>query len=318
MSGKAGNLWVGIHRELVAGLDRPDLSTQFRVLPMRTVLVLLPLAGLVALLSCCSHDTTPSTPAPEPSEGAPMDASGSSGTAGAGALQSSPSRSPVSAPAPQGPIDPASTGTIRGVVLFEGEPPKPVAMSVTDSVCAQHGPSVVMETVLVDKGKLANVFVTVSKGLEKVVLPPVDASPVLLEQKNCAYVPHVQGMRVGQELRVRNGDKTTHNVNIRSSKNDGQNPTQPAGSPDIVWKPSKEELGVPLECNLHNWMKAFVCVESHPFFAVSATDGKFEIKGLPPGSYTLTAWHEKYGKQTAKATLEPNGTLALVFTFKKP
>jgi len=124
-------------------------------------------------------------------------------------------------------------------------------------------------------------------------------------------------MRAGQKLLVTNSDASTaHNVNIRSRSNEAKNPVQPPGGAPIEWSPTKKELGVPFECSLHPWMKAFVCVVEHPWYAVSASDGSFTLEGVPPGEYVLEAWHEKYGKKTAKVALEAGGSGQATMTFR--
>lgn len=217
---------------------------------------------------------------------------------------------------PRGPIDPAKTGTITGVVVFDGTAPERKTLSTNTGGCPAHTAPLLTEDVVVENGKLANVFVHIKDGLAGWDLPPLAPDSVDMNQHGCQYVPHVLGMRTGGKLLVKNSDPTTHNVNIRTKASDAMNPLQPPGGKAVEWSPSKKELGVPFECNLHPWMRSYVCVVDDPWFAVSATDGAFTLSGVPPGDYVLEAWHEKYGKKTANVALEPGGNATATFTFK--
>lgn len=211
---------------------------------------------------------------------------------------------------PRGSIDPAQVGKITGIVRFDGEPPKREELSIGGSGgCPEHPTPVFEESAVVHDGRLANVFVWIKDGLEGWDVPPVRSTPCSMDQRGCLYVPHVLGMRVGETLRISNSDsKTTHNVNIRSRNNESLNPVQAPGGKPVEWKPEKREIGTSFECNVHPWMKAWVCVVDHPWFAVSGADGSFELAGVPPGDYVVEAWHEKFGKKTLNVSLDPAST----------
>ncbi|MFN0009744.1 MAG: carboxypeptidase regulatory-like domain-containing protein [Planctomycetota bacterium] len=218
---------------------------------------------------------------------------------------------------PRGAIDPSQTGTISGVVRFDGKPPerRPLAIGGTGG-CPDHPTPVFEEAAIVNDGKLANVFLWIKDGLEGWDLPPAGTESRMMDQRGCLYVPHVLGMRAGETLLINNSDAmTTHNVNIRSRSNDAMNPVQPPNGQPIEWRPKKKELGVAFECNLHPWMRAFVCVVEHPWFAVSGEDGTFVLQGVPPGDYVVEGWHEKFGKRTAKVTLTAGGSAEVALTF---
>jgi plastocyanin len=279
-------------------------------------LAALVLLGTVACGGEAKPAPAPSSPALPPAAAAPTEKPDPKADETPTAPPQVPSPDAASSAAPSGPIDPATVGSIRGVVRFAGTPPKRLPVQITAAGCGEHASPPLFETVIVENGKLANVFVTIRKGLEKVEVPPASDVPVELDQQGCLYVPHVRGMRTGQTLKIQNDDQVTHNVNLRESKNATFNQVQAAGSPDVEWKPLKRELGVEFACDLHPWMKAYVCVEEHPFWAITGSDGAFTLQGLPPGGYTLEAWHEKYGKQTLKVVVPKQGQAEAEFTFK--
>jgi hypothetical protein len=225
----------------------------------------------------------------------------------------------TAAPVAKKAVDPATVGSIRGVVRFEGKAPKRTPMDIAGSGgCPAHdGTPQLTEDVIVNDGKLANVFVQL-RGADGWIAPAPAPRTVVLDQTGCMYRPRVLGMRVGDALRVKNSGPTTHNVNIRASRNDGANPQQPPNGADIEWKPTKREVMVPLECTLHPWMKAWVGVLDHPWFAVSGAEGAFSIEGVPPGEYELEGWHEKLGKCTAKIVVPAHDTASIEIVYRAP
>jgi hypothetical protein len=138
---------------------------------------------------------------------------------------------------------------------------------------------------------------------------------VTLEQKGCQYKPHVIAVRGGQELKVVNSDPTTHNIHPSPNNNRESNQSQPAGVP-LSMTFAREEIAIPVKCNIHPWMRSYIAVFKHPFFAVSGKDGSFEIDNLPAGNYTLTAWHEKLGTSVQKITIGDSETKTIQFAFK--
>lgn len=222
------------------------------------------------------------------------------------------------------PWDPASgTATITGTVKFDGKQARmrPIDMAGADEKCAElhGGQRVKPETVIVnDNGTLRNVFVWVKKGVEGWSFPPPEGNAVL-NQEGCLYHPHVQGMRMGQSLAVKTSDPTAHNVHGYGKVNRSFNRSQPAGAADVVIDMRREEAGPPMKvkCDIHPWMNAYVAVVDHPFFAVTGPDGSFELKNLPPGTYTIEAWHEKYDTIEQTVTIGDKETKALEFTYPK-
>lgn len=278
---------------------------------MRSAPVLLAVSLFLAPLASSCGDSSSSSASPGAESSAPKSTDPS-----ADAPDSAP-RSPKSTAGPRGPIDPAQVASIHGVVRFEGDPPKRKELSISGTGgCPDHPTPVLEESAIVHDGRLANVFVHVKDGLDGWDLPPPSTSPRAMNQQGCLYVPHVLGMRVGETLLVRNSDTaTTHNVNIRSRSNESLNPVQPPGGQPIEWTPKKREIAASFECNLHPWMKAYVCVVDDPFHAVTAEDGSFTIEGLPPGDYLLEAWHEKFGKKTLKVALSPRAVSEVALAY---
>ncbi len=214
-------------------------------------------------------------------------------------------------------------GTLTGVVNFVGTPPEPKTISMgADAVCESSNSNAVAEDVIVKDGALQNVFVYVKDGKtadnKNINSLGFDApaQAQVLDQQGCQYVPHVVGVQVKQKLSVTNSDATSHNINLQAAKNEKSNPSQGPGAPPFERTFARPETLIPVKCNQHPWMKAYIGVLSHPFFAVSGADGKFEIKGLPPGTYTVVAWHEKFKQeQTQSITVGAKETKEATFKF---
>jgi hypothetical protein len=213
-------------------------------------------------------------------------------------------------------IDPATAGTVSGTIVFDGAAPAPIVTDVSaDAVCSTNpvtDPALTQEVAVKD-GKLANVFVYVSKGLDGTFDPPAEA--VTLDQKGCRYHPHVLGMVAGQKIKIINSDATLHNVHPTPKNNPAFNLAQPTAGKVDEKSFDKEEVMVPVSCDVHGWMHSYIGVLNHPAFDVSKEDGKFTFKA-PPGTYTITAWHEKLGKQDQQVTIGKGETKDVTFTFK--
>jgi plastocyanin len=164
-------------------------------------------------------------------------------------------------------------------------------------------------------GAFANVFVYVKDGLGNRVFPVPSTSPALA-QKGCTYRPHVLGIQVGQSLDIVNDDATLHNIHAVPMANQEFNMAQALQGMRQQKVFSTKEVMVPFKCDVHRWMSAFVGVVDHPYFAVTKADGTFELKGLPPGTYTIEAVHEKLGTQTLSVTVGEKETKDVAFTFK--
>jgi plastocyanin len=235
-----------------------------------------------------------------------------SGNEAAPASTQGPSTQPISQ------IDPATAGTIEGTVKLSGKAPERIEIDMAqDPACAMspEGKNLT-EGMLAKGGKLANVYVYVKDGLgNKVYAAPQE--PAVLDQKGCRYVPHVLGAMVGQQVEFRNSDPTMHNVHMQPTVGGNQqfDISQPPNGGTTRHAFAQPELMIPVRCNNHPWMQAFLNVAPNPFFAVSGEDGRFTIHGLPPGTYTLAAVQEQLGQQQTTVTVPAHATAAAAFTF---
>jgi plastocyanin len=185
-----------------------------------------------------------------------------------------------------------------------------------DPVCAkQHRSPVLAQEVLVDTmGDLENVVVFVAEGLgDRTFQAPVE--PVVVEQKGCLYQPHVLAMRANQPLELVNDDATSHNIHPLPANNREWNKAEPPGS-KMEETFAREEIAIPVKCNVHPWMRGYIAVFKHPFFAVTNKDGSFDLGNLPSGTYTIKAWHEKLGTASQTVTVGENETKVISFVFK--
>ncbi|MEP6715096.1 MAG: carboxypeptidase regulatory-like domain-containing protein [Terriglobia bacterium] len=227
-----------------------------------------------------------------------------------------------SAPKPEASLppahtDPATAGIVSGRVLFQGDAPKmpQIDMSSNPNCERQHHAPQYAETVVVNKnGTLRNVFVRIKDGLPKAQWP-VPAKSAVLDQNGCVYEPHVLGIMEGQDLEIVNNDPVNHNVHAECQINAAWNESQPPRAEHKFKKFTAEEILFPVTCSVHPWMRSYIGVSAHPFFAVTGDDGSFSLKGVPPGTYTIEAVHEKYGRKEGKVTLAPSGTATIEFTY---
>ncbi len=216
-------------------------------------------------------------------------------------------------------IDPATAATLTGKVLFDGKAPRArkISMGAVPECAKLHdGKAVFTEQVVVnDNGTLRNVFVYVKGGLEgQSFAKPKEAAN--LDQKGCLYTPHVLGIQAGQELLIHTSDPTTHNIHPMPQKNREWNTSMPPNAKPLKRTFKRPEIMIPVKCNVHPWMRAYVGVLRHPFFAVSNEEGAFEITGLPPGEYVIEAWHEKHGTTEQKVVLGATETKSVEFTIQ--
>ncbi|HEY0169716.1 MAG TPA: carboxypeptidase regulatory-like domain-containing protein [Pyrinomonadaceae bacterium] len=213
-------------------------------------------------------------------------------------------------------------GSVAGAVSFAGAMPAKKGISMdADPVCASANADPHAEDIVVNGDKIANVFVYIKEGttggknISGLQFAP-STQPAVLDQRGCQYVPHVVGVQVNQTVNFTNSDPTTHNVNVDAKQNEKFNQGQSSGAPPIAKQFKRAETVIPVKCNQHPWMRAYVGVLQHPFFAVTDKDGKFEIRNVPPGTYTLVAWHEKYQQGlTQSVTVGAGAAAAADFSF---
>ncbi len=193
--------------------------------------------------------------------------------------------------------DPSTYGVIRGTVKFKGKHWKAGPLDRAGSAeCIDRRPEPIMsEEFLIGPGDtLGGVLVYIRKGVSS--WPSSPSGPAVIDQINCQYVPHHLVMRAGQELVVKSSDPFLHNVKAMAGPNKPFNQAMSTvGQFSVTF--SKPEIGKHFSCSVHGWMEAFVTVLPHPLYAITATDGTFEIKGVPPGKYQLTFWHQPIANQ---------------------
>lgn len=214
-----------------------------------------------------------------------------------------------------------ATALIKGRVVFEGTPPKQKKLAIgRDQLCVRHN----------EKNPLLNESLVVSdeKGIRDVVVfiksfPQswdfeTPAQPVRIIQKGCRYIPHVVSVMEQQAILVKNDDRTSHNVHIMAEYNMVKrvNFAQVFEAEDeVIFK--RSEIGAYFKCDIHSWMRSYICVFDHPFHTVTAADGSFEIGKLPPGEYEISIWHQKLGTQSQTVQLKDGETTVVDFSMKK-
>jgi plastocyanin len=207
------------------------------------------------------------------------------------------------------------SGSISGKVTFEGTPAKQhtIDMSQEPSCAKQHTTPATTESVVTGPNNtLENVVVYISAGAQDESAP---SQPVVLTQKGCRYAPHVTVLQVNQELEIVNDDQTFHNIHPLPKNNREWNKSQPPGSPPVEDKYARPEF-IPVKCNIHPWMNGTLAVLKNSHYAVTSGQGEFKLSNLPPGTYTINAWHESYGEQTQEVTITGSETKAVNFVFK--
>jgi hypothetical protein len=222
----------------------------------------------------------------------------------------------MSGPARVASAQAAARGTIKGHIRLSGkEPGNPVIRMGKDPMCAaiNRGKQVVQETVLASlDGSLANVFVRLQGTFPPT---PVPTEPVTIDQRSCIYVPRVMGVRVGQTLQVRNDDEILHNVHSLSVKSNSFNVSEPKAGMVQQFKMKDEEVMLRIKCDVHSWMTTYVGVVSNPYFAVTNKAGLFEIANVPPGTYSILAWQERYGPVMKTVTVKAGAAATVDFTY---
>lgn len=229
--------------------------------------------------------------------------------------------SPLSQPQPAASyfkVDPATAGAITGTVRYLGKRSAPLTIDMSeDPACVQahHGRAHDESLLVSPRGGLGNSFVYISKGLEGKTFE-VPATPVIMDQSGCWFRPRILGLQTNQVLQVINSDPVTHNIHPMAQTNREWNHSQGPGDAPINRKFPKPEIMIPVKCNIHSWMHAYIGVVDHPYFTVTKDDGSFAIRNLPPGTYTLTTWQEKLGTQSQQVTVAPQKDAVANVTYK--
>jgi plastocyanin len=226
-----------------------------------------------------------------------------------------------SAPAPVTPagpaVDPATAGTLTASVRLDGAAPAAgmIQMSGDPKCVSEAGRERPEETLLTgDNQALQNVFVYIKDGLGSFGFP-VPTEPVLLDQDQCRYTPRVLGVRVGQPLQIKNSDPLLHNVRSNGTINQGFNKSTPIEGLSFNHTFATREVMVPFKCDVHAWMTAYVGVLDHPYFGTTGADGRVVLANLPPGTYTIEAWHETLGAKTQQVTIGAKESADVSFAF---
>lgn len=233
--------------------------------------------------------------------------------AGCGGSKTAETSKPASAPAA---VEDPNAGSVSGTVRFTGQQPpmKTIDMSGTIACERTHTTPQKSEEVIVNpNGTLKNVFVWVKAGVPDKAWPVPAA--VKLDQAGCIYKPHMLGVMTNQPIQFTNSDPTNHNIHPLPRVNQEWNESQPPHAGEKVKRFTRQEVMIPVKCNIHPWMRAWIGVVNHPFFAVTGDDGSYKIPGLPPGTYTLEAWHEKYGTKDIEVTVAPKLDKAVAFEY---
>jgi plastocyanin len=232
------------------------------------------------------------------------------------------SKSESGPPAPKAavtPVDLSTAGTIQVQVSYDGPVPtgKVINMSGTPGCAAAHPQPVVDDSIAVSDGRLANAVVYIKSGLgDRAFAAP--AEPVIIDQKGCLYDPRVVAVMVGQPLQFRNSDQEAHNVHGRPTTVDAWNflMSRPGSTRDVVF--DRPEVGIPIGCDVHPWMRAYASVFASPYFGVTPRDGTVTLKPVPPGDFVIGVWHEALGSLEKSVTLPPSGTVSVPFAYGAP
>jgi plastocyanin len=273
-------------------------------------LAVLTVTGLVA--SGCGQNPTSDRAAP----------SSTAATTGPAKSSGAPPQSGEPSSVPKRPVRttkieaPADSGVIAGWVLYQGSPPKPKAINFgPEKVCASLHPNSppVYETLVINPNSTVKWTLVSLRGKVPGKYPP-PSQPAVVDQVGCIFVPHVVTALAGQEIEFRNSDPFSHNIRGSPHRNLVFNSVFTAKSSTKV-KFDEPEIGIPLKCDIHYWMSSYVHVLPNPFFAITGDDGSFVISGIPPGSYTLFAWHESLKSQTQSITVKAGEVKDVDFIF---
>jgi len=209
----------------------------------------------------------------------------------------------------------SGSGAVTGKVTFVGTPAKaePIDMSKDPACVKLHAKPLLTEKVVTGSGNtLENVVVYISSGADDA--PAEGMSEAHFDQQGCRYTTHVLAVRAGQSIRISNSDPLSHSIHPLAKINREWNRIQPAQTPAFSYAYDKEEF-IPVKCNIHPWMLGYFAVLKTSHFAVTSEDGTYTLPQLPPGKYTVTAWHELYGTQSREVTITGSEPQIVNFLF---
>ncbi len=216
-------------------------------------------------------------------------------------------------------VDASTAGSVSGSIRYSGPRPKTAVVDMSNEpacVSANTGKVYDDSIVVGARDGLGDAFVYIETGLEGKTFAPAQ-SAAIIDQKGCWFHPHVLGAQTGQSLEIVNSDPVTHNIHPMPQVNREWNHSQGPGDAPMNHKFTRAEVMIPVKCNIHGWMHAYVGVLDHPYFAVTKDDGKFEIGNLPPGTYTLAVWTQTLGTQQQTITIAPGGSAKADFSFHR-
>jgi plastocyanin len=226
-------------------------------------------------------------------------------------------RAEAPAPAPK-----TGTASIQGRITYAGllRTPADINMDSVPACARQHARPATDDSVLITpdgtgSGTLANVYVWVKSGLPDAKWPVLTPN-AKIDQVGCIYSPHAVAIQAGQAVEFSNHDPTNHNIHPVPQINAEVNRIQAPQGDTLVERFPLPEVGILIKCNVHPWMRAWVHVAPHPYFALTSTNGSFAINNLPPGNYVLEAWHEKLGRLEARVAVSEGETKAANFTYQ--
>ncbi len=215
---------------------------------------------------------------------------------------------------PVTPLDRSVVGAITGTVTFEGTPPAMQELHLDPGCASKHQGPVLAGDALVRDGKVENVFVYVKDGLgDRAFATPTE--PVKIDQRGCLYEPHVAGAQTGQPILYVNSDPFMHNVHATSNSAGGWNFAMATAGSKNTTRVRKPQVMVDVRCDIHPWMRSYLGVVDHPYFAVTGADGRFTLGDVPPGDYVVAAWHERFGTREARVSLAAKETKTVEFAY---
>jgi uncharacterized membrane protein/plastocyanin len=210
-----------------------------------------------------------------------------------------------------------TTSEVKGIVKFVGAVPQGEQLLLPFACASHYKGNAYSNEVIVTDGKLKNVLVRVTKGLEGKSFTDIPTETVIMDQIGCLYEPRIATTRVGQKVEFLNSDALFHNVRSITNNNETFNVAMPNKNDRVTKVFNKAELFVQAKCSVHPWMSAYIAVMDNPFYSLTNEKGEFSIKNLPPGDYTIELWHEVFGTQTKDITVAASGKTDLEFEFTK-